>query len=62
MTKTTITRTEMIPPVVEVYSVSPLYRTSLFEGKRSTVLKALETLEKKPGMFYGIIIENGIIV
>ena len=50
ITKTTITATETMPPVVEVYSVYPLYLTSLLEGKRSTALKALLNTEKKEGM------------
>ena len=48
-----MTITEMKPPVVELYSVYPLYLTSLAVGKRSSALKAFETVEKKVGIFYG---------
>ena len=43
----------MTPPVVVVYSLSPLYLSSLLVGKRSTALKALLTTAKKEGIFYG---------
>ena len=52
ITNTTITATEIMPPVVEVYSVYPLYLTNLLEGKRSTNLKALLMVEEKEGMHF----------
>ena len=50
MAKMAMTTTEIIPPVVEVYSVSPLYLINLLEGKRSTVRKALLAHEKNDGI------------
>ena len=50
MMKMAKTATEMTPPVVEVYSVSPLYLMNLLEGKRSTDLKALLAQEKNEGI------------
>jgi hypothetical protein len=37
---------ETMPPVVVVYSLSPLYRSSLLLGKRSTALKVPVAQEK----------------
>ena len=50
MMKMAKTATEMTPPVVEVYSVYPLYLINLLEGKRSTDLKALLAHEKNEGI------------
>lgn len=41
---------DMIPPEVVVYSLSPLYRSSLLLGKRSKALNALVAQKKKEGM------------
>ena len=50
MMKMMMTAVEITPPVVVVYSLSPLYLNSLLVGKRSTVLKALLSVEKKEGI------------
>ncbi len=41
---------ETMPPVVVVYSLSPLYRSSLLLGKRSTALKVPVAQEKRDGI------------
>jgi hypothetical protein len=50
--KMTMTAVEINPPVVVVYSVSPLYRKSLLVGKRSTERKNLLPKVKKEGIGY----------
>ena len=39
--------TEIMPPVVEVYSVYPLYLTRLLEEKKSMLLNALLIVERQ---------------
>lgn len=50
--KMTMTATEMIPPLVEVYSAYPLYLSNLLLGKRSKDLKKLLQQLKQEGMIY----------
>ena len=51
MMKIVMTIIDTSPPVVELYSVSPLYRTSLAVGNRSSILIPFEAVEKNEGIF-----------
>jgi hypothetical protein len=51
---TIMMRKEMQPPVMVLYSVSLLYRSSLLVGNRSTALKNLLTREGIDGMWTSI--------